>query len=188
MPRVNLLPWRETLRADRQKRFFIALGITAAAAVVLVLLANLYVQYLISNQNSLNQILKDEIVVLDRQIKEINSLQAKKDALLARMNIIQSLQATRPQIVHLFDEIARRLPEGIFLQSLVQKGDALTLVGIAQSNARVSAFMRNIEQSEWIGDPELNVIRANQKDGSKVSNFTLKLKLKKPNAGTEQAQ
>lgn len=178
MPRVNLLPWRDTIRKDREQRFYISLGIAAGIVLLLVGAVQIYVNSLIDNQQRLNGILEREIAQLDAQIKEINTLQAEKEALLARMQVIQNLQATRPQSVHMFDEIVRRLPPGVFLKSIAQQGSVLTIEGQAQSNARVSTFMRNIEESEWLTDPQLNVVRSDSDEGTKVSSFTLLLKIK----------
>ena len=186
MPRVNLLPWRDEIRRDRERRFYISMATAAVAVILIVGVVQLYIGGLVSNQEELNGILEQEIAVLDKKIREIKELQAKKDTLLARMNVIQNLQATRPLSVHMFDEIARRLPPGIFLSSLVQKGNNLILEGSAQSNARVSAFMRNIEESDWVADPQLNVIRSKSDKAGKVRSFTLRLKLKQKKVALDE--
>ena len=159
MPRVNLLPWRDEIRSDKERRFFISLGIAALAMLGVIGLVQLGINQVISLQQDRNNIITAEITKLNKKIKEINELQSQKDALLARMNIIQSLQGTRPLVVHLFDELVRTLPEGVYTKKITQDKDKLVIEGFAQSNARVSTFMRNIEKSEWLKDPTLTVIR-----------------------------
>jgi len=182
MPRVNLLPWRDEIRQDRERRFYITLAIAAVAMVAVIGLAQLTIRGLISDQQNRNKILTTEITRLNEQIKEINELQAQKDALLARMDIIQSLQGTRPLVVHLFDALVRTLPEGAYTSSISQSGNKLNIQGFAQSNARVSAFMRNIEASEWLTDPTLTVIRTAESDQGKTSQFNLRAKQWSPTA------
>ena len=177
MPRVNLLPWREEIRRDRERRFYTSLGIAAAVAAALVGAVQLYIGALTDSQNDLNQILKTEIAVLDKRIKEIDKLKAQKAALTAQMEVIENLQKIRPQSVKMFDELVRAVPPGVFLQSLKQDDKKVTLTGSAQSNARVSTFMRNIEKSSSITDPELEVVRVQDGDGGKVRAFTLQAKL-----------
>jgi len=182
MPRVNLLPWRDEIRQDRERRFYITLAIAAVAMVAVIGLAQLTIRGLISDQQNRNKILTTEITRLNEQIKEINELQTKKNALLARMDIIQSLQGTRPLVVHLFDALVRTLPEGAYTSSISQSGNKLNIQGFAQSNARVSAFMRNIEASEWLTDPTLTVIRTAESDQGKTSQFNLRAKQWSPTA------
>lgn len=177
MPRVNLLPWRDEIRRDRERRFYISLGITAVVVVVLVGAVQAYIGFLTNNQNELNNILTAEIEVLNKQIDEIKSLKAQKAALTARMEVIENLQKIRPQSVHMFDDLVRAIPPGVFLKSAKQKNQALSLTGSAQSNARVSTFMRNIEKSEWITAPNLEVVRIQEGEGGKVRAFTLEAKL-----------
>lgn len=158
MPRINLLPWRAALRAKRRNQFFIGLGGAVAAAAVVVLLANLVMGAIIDNQNARNERLKGEIQALDQRIKEILDLEAKKESLLARMEIIEQLQRSRPEIVHVFDQLVRTLPDGVSLNSVKQKGASIEIKGAAESNTRVSAFMRNIDKSGWLKDPDLEVV------------------------------
>jgi type IV pilus assembly protein PilN len=144
--------------------------------LIVVGIVQLFISGLISDQQDRNNLIVVQIAKLDKQIKEINELQAQKDALLARMNIIQSLQGTRPLVVHLFDDLVRALPDGAYTSSIVQSGNKLVIEGFAQSNARVSAFMRNIDKSEWLTEPTLNVIRAADSKHGKTSQFTLRAK------------
>jgi type IV pilus assembly protein PilN len=177
MTRINLLPWRELLRKEREREFYSIAG----GAVVLMLLVIVYVHFhmtgVIETQNGRNTFLSDEITKVEGQIKEIKGLEAEKSKLLARMKVIEELQGQRPQLVHLFDELVKSLPEGVYLTSLKQSGNSIVIEGVAQSNARVSAFMRNIDASHWLGEPKLNVIQSmDSKDGQKGSKFILDFK------------
>ena len=176
MARINLLPWREARRQRRQRDFISAV----IAAVVVTLLVGIAVQmqysHLIENQNRRNDFLTAEIRKLDEIIKEIERLDAMKQDLLARMDIIQKLQESRPEIVALFDEMVQVMPEGVFLVDLKQQGSTVTINGRAQSNARVSALMRNIEDSDWIGLPQLLLIENKDQTGTGLSHFRLSFK------------
>lgn len=176
MPRVNLLPWRDEIRSDKERRFFISLGIAALAMLGVIGLVQFGINQVIDLQQDRNDIITTQITKLNKEIKEINELEARKDALLARMNIIQSLQGTRPLVVHLFDELVRTLPDGVYTKKITQNKDKLVIEGFAQSNARVSTFMRNIEKSEWLKDPTLTVIRTATDSRGKVSQFSLRAK------------
>jgi type IV pilus assembly protein PilN len=177
MTRINLLPWREELRKQKQRDFFVI----AAAAVVFTLgimfLVHLIYAGKIEYQNARNAYLESEIVALDKKIKEIESLEKEKASLLARMNIIQRLQSSRPQVVHTFDELVTTLPDGVYLTSIVNQGDNLTLNGVAQSNARVSSYMRSIEGSEWLSNPKLTIIETTEQKktdrNQRISKFIL---------------
>jgi type IV pilus assembly protein PilN len=173
MARINLLPWRENLRKKRQRDF----GIFALASVLFMGAAaigvHFYIDSKVDSQVKRNKYLSKEIAAMDRKITEIKELEKTKAKLLARMNVIQTLQISRPEVVHLMDEIVMTIPEGLFLTQLQQKGSKLTLSGRAQSNARVSAYMRNIEDSKWIGKASLQVISNKSKTGTGMSHFTL---------------
>ncbi|MFT4256673.1 MAG: PilN domain-containing protein, partial [Pseudoxanthomonas sp.] len=194
MARINLLPWRAERRAARQKEFYAMLGFAALAGVALSVLIYLFYSQQISGQNSRNEFLRGEIRQLDTQIKEIEELDKKKGRLLARKKVIEELQANRSQMVHLFDSLVRTIPDGVSLTNIKQEGDLLTLEGRAQSNARVSAYMRNLETSGWMTKPDLAVIEAKADDKDKkqaastsVSRalpyvFTLQVRLANPNA------
>jgi len=175
MAHINLLPWRLELRKERQRQF----AVTAIGSVVLmgliVLLVHINIARSIDVQQSRNDYLKGQIAEVEKQIKEIRDIEAEKQRLLDRMNIIQRLQRNRPEIVHLFDEIARCVPEGVYLTSTKQTGTSLVINGVAQSNARVSAFMRNLETSEWLTNPQLDVIQSKGKDQDRSSTFTLRV-------------
>jgi type IV pilus assembly protein PilN len=158
MPRINLLPWRAELRKRRRNEFFMGLGGAVLAAGLVVLLASLIMGGIIDNQKERNQLLQSEIEALDQRIKEIIDLEQKKQRLLARMEIIEQLQRSRPEIVHVFDELVRTLPEGVYLTSIRQTERQIELKGAAESNTRVSAFMRNIDKSDWLAQPDLEVV------------------------------
>ena len=162
MPRINLLPWRAELRTRRRNQFFIGLGAALGAASLAVLASNLVMESIISNQNERNDLLKTEIAALDKRIEEIVDLEAKKERLLARMAIIEQLQRSRPEIVHVFDELVRTLPDGVRLVSIKQTDRRLEIKGDAESNTRVSAFMRNIDKSKWLTQPDLQVVEVRE--------------------------
>ena len=158
MPKINLLPWRAELRTRRRNQFFIGLGASLGAAGLAVLASNFVMNGILSHQNSRNELLNTEIAALDKRIADILELEASKDRLLARMEIIEQLQRSRPEIVHVFDELVRTLPDGVRLTSVKQTGRRLEVKGDADSNTRVSAFMRNIDKSKWLTQPDLQVI------------------------------
>ena len=173
MARINLLPWREAERRRRQRNFFAA----TAAAVALVLLVGFGVRVqidsMIAAQQSRNQLLEREIAELDQRIEKIEELEQTKANLLARMDVIQQLQESRPEVVHLFDELVASIPDGVFLTAVKQSGNQVEVEGRAQSNARVSAFMRNIDASTWISKAKLLVIENKDQTGTGFSHFRL---------------
>jgi len=176
MPSINLLPWREAERLKRQRDFGMALGAAVVAAIAVVMLSMLAYSQMISAQNLRNDMLKDEIVELEKSIAEIDGLEQQKERLLARMEIIEQLQKSRPEIVHLFDELARQLPEGVYLTGMKQTGARVEIRGVAQSSTRVSALMRQIDASEWLGDPEVERVETKQSGSSRQSEFVVYLK------------
>ncbi len=176
MARINLLPWREELRKQRQREFgFMVIG-ALFVTLLLGLYVNLHISGMIDHQKARNGFMKKEIALMDQKIKEIKDLEKTKAKLLARINIIQELQSSRPEIVHLFDELVTRTPDGSYLTEVNQKGKSVTINGRAQSNARVSSYMRNVDASQWLGDPSLQVIENKDKTGTGMSHFTLKVK------------
>ena len=186
MARINLLPWREAERKRRQQEF----GLMVLGGVLLTGLAifGIHMQYesMITAQNQRNSFLKQEIQQVERQIREIKELDKTKQNLLARMNVIQELQSSRPQIVHLFDEVTTVLPDGLFLTGITQTGSSVEFAGQAQSNARVSSLMRNIDDSEWLSVPTLDFIESKEKTGTGYSQFKLTAKQVVATAGEEQ--
>jgi type IV pilus assembly protein PilN len=159
MPRINLLPWRDQQRRERKLAFFIALGGAAALAAVAAFIAYLLLGSMIDAQEHRNDRLRAQIKVLDKQIEEINDLEAQKQKFISRMQIIEKLQRSRPEVVHLFDELVKEMPDGTYLTSVKQSGTKLKLDGVAQSSTRVSALMRSISASQWLKNPELEVVQ-----------------------------
>lgn len=181
MAKINLLPWRAERRKARQQEFLTMLGVAAAAAVLVSLLIVMYYIGQIDGQNNRNTYLTNEIVKLDAKIKEIAELDKKKAGLLKRKQVIEELQASRSQMVHLFDELARTIADGTQITSLQQNGPEMTLLGRAQSNARVSTYMRNLDASGWMGNPDLAIIELRGSDPGLPNEFRLKVSLKNPN-------
>ena len=170
MAHINLLPWREEKRKEQLRQFLTMMGLSVVLMLLVILAVHLQYSRMISAQESRNNFLKTEIASVEKQIREINNIAKEKKRLLARMEVIQQLQRNRPGIVHLFEEMVKVIPEGAHINSLKQKGKNLTINGIAQSNARVSAYMRNIDGSAWLTKPQLNIIQkkgAVQKSGGR---------------------
>jgi type IV pilus assembly protein PilN len=172
MPRINLLPWRQEQRKERKNSFFIALGGAALAAGLVAFAGYLAFDSMIGSQEKRNERLRAEILELDKQIEKINSLEQRKNRFIARMKVIERLQRSRPEIVHLFDELAKTVPDGTYLTNVTQTDKRLKIEGVAQSSTRVSAFMRRISESSWLKNPELEVIETKQ-GGPLGSSFTL---------------
>lgn len=173
MPRINLLPWREAQLKQKRQEFFLSVGAAFATAALVVLIGRWEMSASIEHQQERNQILQDEIAQLDKKIEEILGLENQKRRLLARMEIIETLQRSRPEIVHIFDEIVKTLPEGVYLTYLKQTGSRIEIRGVAQSSTRVSAFMRNIDNSQWLSDPSLQVVETKGRDANRGAEFTL---------------
>ena len=173
MPRINLLPWRSEERQRRKRQFQLAVVAAVSAGFLVAFLGSLVVGGMISSQRERNAFLRAQIAALDGDINEIRGLQAQKQRLLARMAIIERLQRSRPEIVHVFDQLMHTLPDGVYLTSVHQTGRKLEVKGIAQSSTRVSTFMRSIESSEWIGSPELQLIETKSGTGAGGAEFVL---------------
>jgi type IV pilus assembly protein PilN len=177
--RVNLLPHREERRKRGRQHFAVLAGLTALLGIVIVAAGYLYISQLITTQEDRNAFLKSEIAKLDKEIAEIKKLKDEIAALLARKQIIETLQADRAQTVHLLDQLVRQMPEGVYLRSVKQRGLGVNLVGYAQSNARVSTLMRNIESSPWLADPKLIEIKAVTVNKKRLAEFNLNLTVKR---------
>lgn len=182
MTRINLLPWRQMARKEKQREF-LSIGVGAIILMGAILLyVHLHMASRISDQNIRNEFMDSEIQRVDNQIKEIKGLETERDRLLARMKVIQQLQASRSRIVHIIDELEKRLPESVYLTVTKQVGGELLLQGVAPSNASVSNFMRNLEASDWFESPRLEVIQAVEQVDEKTkavlrgSQFTLHVK------------
>ena len=173
MPRINLLPWREAQRKERKLAFTVAVLVAGAAACVTAFGVYLAFGSMIEAQEARNERLRTEIKAVDKQIEEINNLENAKQKFIARMTIIEQLQRSRPEIVHVFDEIVRTLPDGVYLTGVKQNNTKLRFDGVAQSSTRVSSFMRNIDGSDWLKNPELEVVQTNKGASTGGSSFTL---------------
>ncbi len=180
MAKINLLPWRAERRKQRQKEFYTMLAGAALVAVVIGLGVVKYFDHLIGVQNQRNTRLTSEIALLDEAISKIEALDKRKAELLARKAVIEQLQSSRSQMVHLFDQLVRTIPDGVRLNSIKQTGEKLTLDGVAQSNARVSSYMLELEDSGWMTAPDLSIIEAKGSDKSMPYQFALTVTLKKP--------
>ncbi len=189
MAKINLLPWREELRKQKKQDFLSALGLSALVMLGIFGVVHSVINGQKAYQEQRNKMLQDEIVLLDQKIVEIRSIEDKKRKLLAKIDLIQKLQESRPEIVHLFDEIPKSTPDGVFLTKITQLGSDITFEGKSQSNARVSAFMRNIEASPWLDLPTLNVIQSPEKtDPDELSDFTLRAKQGRDNPDAEKGE
>ena len=173
MPRINLLPWREQERKVRRREFGVAALGALIAAVLFIGGGKLLYSSWIDSQKEKNNLLTKEIVKLDAQIADIQDLENRKQRLVARMEIIEKLQRKRPEIVHLFDEIVKTVPDGVYLTAIKQTGNKLEIHGVAQSSTRVSTFMRNIDSSVWMDNPVLQVVESAKESATGGSNFTL---------------
>lgn len=182
MSRINLLPWRAERRKQRQKEFGVMVGIAAAAGVALWFLVNMYYNAQIDGQNERNAFLQQQIAEVDKQIVEIDALESQRARLLARKAVIEELQGNRSQMVHLFDQLVRTIPDGVLLTTLKQEGQTLTLEGRSQSNARVSTYMRALDTSGWMTSPQLSVIEARDGVPGLPYAFTLSVQLSTPAA------
>lgn len=184
MMRVNLLPHRAEKRRARQLQFMIFSGISLVLGVMIVGMVHAWISSQIAYQERRNEYLKKEIVVLDGQIAEIKKLREQTQSLMARKNVVEDLQSTRANVVHLLDQMLRILPDGVYLKSIKQTGSAISVVGYAQSNARVSTLMRAIEDSPWLESPTLVEIHASTTAGARLSEFSLNFNLTKQEAVT----
>ena len=173
MPRINLLPWRDEQRKERKLSFFAGMGGAVVAAAIAAFAAGLAFSSMISGQEQRNERLRTEITTLDKEIEKINNLEQQKQKFIARMQIIEKLQRSRPEIVHVFDEVVRTIPDGTYLTSVKQTDKKLKLDGVAQSSTRVSSFMRSIDSSQWLRNPELEVVetKPNQPLGSSFTMY-----------------
>lgn len=185
LTRINLLPWREELRQEQKKQFALMGVMTCVLAVAIVGLIHFQMQNKIDYQDSRNRFMTNEIAKVDEEIKEISELQKVRRSLVERMEVIQDLQGSRPSIVHLFTEIVSTVPNGVYLETLAQTGSNLEVNGEAESNARVSTYMRNLQASDWLKDPNLTVIEIEDKTVNRISTFTLTVKQTSPNATAE---
>jgi len=172
MATINLLPWREELRKQKQIDFLIFLGAGVLASILVMFMVHVVINNMVDTQKNRNRFIQNEVAVLDAKIIEIKDLEKTKGKLLARMEVVQRLQSSRPEVVHLFDELAKTVPEGVSLTKVTQRGVNLVISGRAQSNTRVSAYMRGVEQSLWLKGASLDVIRS---QGTDENSFRIKV-------------
>ena len=180
MARINLLPWREELKKEREKHFYMFLGLTAAIALGIGILIHMEMEDRINFQIKRSQFITQQMSVVDKQIADIKTLEFEKARLLNRMKVIQELQLSRPEIVHLFEELVTTLPDGVQILKINRRGENINIEGIAESNSRISTFMRNLDKSKWLKEPELVVIDADTKEHPNSSWFSLKVKRGQP--------
>jgi len=181
MANINLLPWREEERSEKQRQFVSVVGLVAVLGVVVMWSVYSYYADQIEGQRTRNNYLQGQIRGLETKIKEITTLEAERKELVDRMELIQDLQKSRPQIVHLFDEIVQKMPEGINLIEIVRKDDNVIFLGNAESAPRISNFMRNLAASQWIGKPNIEQFEGDKDSGADRKIFKLKTKLISPN-------
>jgi len=183
---INLLPWRTELREKKKKEYLTALGVSALVGFIFWMTTHFFFETLIDHQNQRNGFLKAEIKKLDRKIIEIKELEKEREKLIARMTAVEELQSSRHLAVRLFDELSRTLPDGVYLTELEQKNNEAKIKGVAQSNARVSNFMRKLEASNWLYEPKLTIIETKLNEDKRTSEFTLQVKQKTDNTGVIQ--
>jgi type IV pilus assembly protein PilN len=189
--KINLLDWRTELNTLRKNQFFALLGVGAAVAIIGVAVVYFGVTGAIEYQQERNRFLTTQIAEMDKKIKEIEELEKVKANLLARMKVIEELQASRAAMVHFFDEILDTLPDGVYIKSLKQAGASVTIEGVAESNNRVSAYMKNIDASSWFAEPKLVIINTKDVNRRRQSEFRMQFKnltrQKAPAAGAADA-
>lgn len=180
MAKINLLPWREAYRKEKKEQFIaILVGVFVLSAVLAYAWIS-SVESAIENQNSRNRLLETEIAALEKQVQEIAELKKVRDDLLTRIKVIQDLEGTRPVIVRYFDDLVRAVPDGVHLNSVVRKGDVISLEGIAESTNRVSSFMRNLDQSDWFTAPNLTSVTAAPAEGEQANSFRMTVRTSAP--------
>ena len=173
MIRINLLPHREEAKKARREQFFLLAGLVAALGLLIAFIVYSLIGAAIENQAGKNDFLKKEIATLDKELDQIKRLKEQTQALLSRKQIIENLQRDRGETVYLLSELVKQVPEGIYLRSVKQDGLNVAITGYAQSNARVSALMRNIESSQWIGNPQLVETKAGVLNGRRINEFSM---------------
>lgn len=186
MANINLLPWREELREERKQEFLVGLGTTVAIAAVILFAGDRIVNTFIDNQTEQNDYLREQIASLDQEIAEIRELQRQKSELTERMTVIQELQGNRPVIVRLFDELVRTLPDGVYYDNITRVGDQISFQGVAESNNRVSALLRSLDESDWFEAPNLEQISATAATaGGQGNRFQLTVQVTTPDPDGE---
>ncbi|WP_341937336.1 PilN domain-containing protein [Marinimicrobium sp. C2-29] len=180
MAKINLLPWREAYRQEKKKEFFVILAGVVVLSGFLAFLWVSNVQSAITEQNARNRLLNSEISALEKQVSEIEQLKQRREELLARMRVIQDLEGTRPVIVRYFDDMVRAIPDGVYLNLMQREGESIRLEGIAESNNRVSSFMRNLDESDWFAAPNLKSVIAAPEQGEQANSFIMTVRTSAP--------
>lgn len=188
MAKINLRPWREELRAEKQKQFVVMFFGAAIIAAGLTFLWKGNMDSRIAYQESRNSYIETATKQLDKQIKEIESLKRKRDELLSRMKVIQDLQGKRPVIVRVFDELVRTLPDGLFYTKLEKRGERVVIVGMSESNSRISSLMRRFQGSEWFSEPNLSNVASAASSRAGYSEFNLSVQQKTPEPEGEDGE
>ena len=179
MAHINLRPWRDELRAEKQKEFLTTVAAFAILGVIYIILMDRSLNSSIEQQQGRNNFMQGQIATLNDKIKEIQDLRKRREQLIERMTVIQGLQGNRPVIVHVFDEMVRTLPDGVFYSELDSKGTVLSIEGTAESNNRISSLMRKLDSSEWFSEPSLtDVNKASEEEADTRSVFNLSVKRK----------
>jgi len=185
MAHINLLPWRDERRAELKQEFLVILGMVVALGAVIIVVVDLWFSAQIQNQEDRNAYLTQNIAVLNKQVEEIREMQRKRTQLLDRMKVIQELQGNRPVIVRILDQLVRTVPDGVFYTQVNASNNVITIVGIAESNNRVSSLMRRLDASDWFQNPNLEGVRAEPSFGEQATTFNLTVQLQLPSI-TEQ--
>jgi type IV pilus assembly protein PilN len=185
MAKINLLPWREELRAERKVEFLTALGVVTALAILTLMAMDQLTRSDINQQQARNQYLQQNIVQLDQQVAEIRNLQKRRSQLIDRMRVIQELQGNRPIIVRVMDQLVRTVPDGVFYTQLTTRGGKIAIKGVAESNNRVSSLMRQLDASDWLEEPNLDAVRAAPEYGLQATTFNLTIAIQLPEPDEE---
>ncbi len=187
MSTINLLPWREWRRQQRRQQFLKSLGMVAVLAALSILMWDLLVNHLIDRQQDRNDYLRKHIALLDQEVSEIRELQQRRNQLIERMEIIQTLQGNRPVVVRLFDQLVRTLPDGVFYTALRTTGSVVELEGVAESNNHVSRLMRRLDASDWLDNPKLDAVQSAPNYGDQAATFKLSVTLSSPGAREDRS-
>lgn len=181
MANINLLPWREELRAERQRNFLSSLGLSVVMAVLVLVLADRFIDMNLDAQDARNRFLAENIALVDAKVSEIRDLRSQRQLLLERMRVIQELQGNRPIIVRVLDELVRTVPDGVYYYNLTASDETLSIEGIAESNNRVSSLMRRLDRSDWLEDASLDGVEAADDLGQSAMEFSLSVQIEAPN-------
>ncbi|HWV15910.1 MAG TPA: PilN domain-containing protein [Cellvibrio sp.] len=181
MAKINLLPWREVYRKEKKEQFLMAVGGVFALSALVAYLWMVSVEADIDNQDARNRLLESEIAVLNKQVEEINDLKKKRDDLLVRIKIIQDLEGKRPLIVRYFDDFARAIPDGLYINAVNRKGENVAIEGVGESYNRVASLMRNLDISDWYASANLDsIVDVSKEEGEQASSFKMTVQTSVP--------